>query len=248
MLRMDLTIVIPAHNEEGIIIKTLESLKRVVKIRHKIIIVNDCSTDQTEQVINQYAKKNENVICLRTTPKTRGFANALKKGFMAVSAGAVIPVMADLCDEPQTINKMYTQIQKDWDVVCGSRYMKGGRKEGGPILQHYLSFFVCRSLQFLTGVPTSDVSNAFKMYKKEWLDKVEMNPISGVEASMELLFQMYFGNAKITEVPTKWKGRTVGKSKFKIFERTPRYSRIYLWALENAFRKSFSLPLKNFYI
>lgn len=245
---MDLTIVIPAHNEEGIIIKTLESLKKVVKIRHKIIVVNDCSTDQTEQVVNQYAKKNKNITCLRTSPERRGFASALEKGFLVTSGGVIVPVMADLCDEPKTINKMYSKIEKGWDVVCGSRYMKGGRKEGGPILQHYLSMFVCRSLQLLTGVPTSDVTNAFKMYKKEWLSQVKINPKSGVEASMETLLQMYFNGAKITEVPTKWIGRTMGKSKFKILQRTPRYSRIYLWAVENSLRTKFGVLAKEFYI
>lgn len=245
---MQLTIVIPAHNEEEIIIKTLEDLKKRIKIPHKIIVVNDCSTDHTEKIIKEYAKKHKNVSCIRTDSKNRGFANALKKGFSVVKRGVIVPVMADLCDEPETINKMYTKIQKGYDVVCGSRYTKGGKKDGGPILQHYLSLFVCLSLQFLTRIPTSDVSNAFKMYRKEWLDRIRINSESGVEASMEMLFQMYFNGAKITELPTVWKGRTVGKSKFKIFQRTPRYLRIYLWAIENSFRSKIGLPAKAFYI
>lgn len=245
---MDLTIIIPAHNEEGSIIKTLEGLKKAIKVPHKTVIVNDCSTDQTEQVVNQYAKKNKNISCLQTTPKAQGFANALKKGFMAVSTGAIVPIMADLCDEPKTINIMYDKMQKGWDVVCGSRYMKGGEKTGGSLLQHYLSKFVCKSLKYVTGIPTSDVSNAFKMYRKEWLSQVKINPKSGVEASMEILFQMYFNGAKITEVPTSWIGRKVGKSKFQILHRAPRYIHIYLWALENSMRKMLGIKLKKFYV
>lgn len=244
---MNLTIIIPAHNEEEAIIKTLESLKRSIKIPHKIIVIDDSSSDQTKDVVNNYIKKNKNVICTQTTPNVRGFANALKLGFSRVQSGVIVPVMADLCDEPKTINEMYSKIQKGWDVVCGSRYMKGGRKKGGPILQHYLSVIVCRTVQLLTGVPTSDVSNAFKMYRKEWLDRVKINPSSGVEASMEILLQTYFNGAKITEIPTTWRGRTDGASKFKIIERTPRYSRICLWAFENSIRKLFGIKLQKFY-
>ena len=244
---MDLTIVIPAHNEEGIIIKTLESLKKEVKIPHKIIVVNDCSTDKTEEVVKEYIKKNKNITLVRTTPKRRGFANALEKGFSQVKRGAIIPVMADLCDEPKTINKMFQKLEQGWDIVCGSRYMKGGKKSGGPVLQHHLSKYVCLSLKLLTGVPTTDISNAFKMYKKEILTQAKINQKSGVESSMETTLQLYFKGANITEVPTSWKGRTVGKSKFKMLERTPRYAKIYKWALENGIRKRLRLKLKSFY-
>lgn len=245
---MDLTVIIPAYNEEGVIIQTLDGLKNAIKVPHKIIVVNDCSTDRTENVVIQYSKKNKNISCISTSPTARGFSNALKKGFLAVRQGVMVPVMADLCDDPKTINKMYSKIQEGWDAVCGSRYTKGGKKNGGPILQHYLSWFVCRSLQSLTGIPTSDASNAFKMYRKEWLDQIRINPQSGVEASMEILFQMYFNGARITELPTVWKGRTVGQSKFKILQRTPRYLRIYMWAIENSFRNRVGLPMKKFYI
>lgn len=244
---MDLTIVIPAHNEEAIIIKTLESLKKRVKVSHKIIVVNDCSIDNTENVVKKYMKGNKNISLARTNPKKRGFACALEKGFNYVKKGVVVPVMADLCDDPQTINLMSEKINSGWDVVCGSRYMKGGRKKGGPKLQHFLSMFVCLSLKWITGLPTSDLTNAFKMYKIEVLKDIRTNPKSGVESSMETLLQVYFRGAKITEVPTSWKGRTIGKSKFKILERTPRYLKIYLWALENVLRRNLGYNLKKFY-
>ena len=243
---MDLTIIIPAHNEEGIIIKTLENLKKAVKVPHKIIVIDD-STDNTEKIVNNYSRKHKNVSIIHGQPNTVSFSNALRIGFKSVSTNYLVVVMADLCDNPKTINQMYRKI-KNWDVVCGSRYMKGGKKTGGPALQNHLSVFVCKSLRLLTGIPTLDVSNAFKMYRKDWLDRVKINPQSGVEASMEIVFQMYFKGARITEIPTSWEGRTIGKSKFKILKRAPRYLRIYLWALENSIRKLFHLNIKEFYI
>lgn len=242
---MLLTIIIPAHNEEATIIKTLENIKKDVKVNHKIIVVNDCSSDGTESVVKKYMKRNKNIKLVKTSPQKRGFASALEKGFSQVSRGAVIPVMADLCDDPKTINKMFKKLGQDWDIVCGSRYMKKGKKSGGPVLQHYLSKFVCLSLKLLTGVPTTDVSNAFKMYRKEKLSHIFINPKSGVEASMEIFLQLYFKGARICEIPTIWTGRKEGKSKFKIIERAPRYLKIYTWAIENTLRKAFGVSIKE---
>lgn len=243
-----LTIVIPARNEEAVILKTLEKIKGTVKIPHKIVVINDFSTDRTEEVVRRYRKRQKNITIVRTNNKMRGFSGALKHGFNEAKGEFVVPVMADLCDDPATINKMYSKIQRGWDIVCGSRYIKGGGKEGGPGLQGFLSKLVCKSLHYLTGIPTEDVSNAFKMYRKEVLKNIIINSGSGVEASMEITLQAYFQRAKIVDVPTRWVGRKVGKSKFKLLQRAPRYLRIYLWALENSVRKRLGFGLKAFYV
>lgn len=242
-----LTIVIPARNEEGIILKTLQEINTKVVIPHEVVVVNDGSTDKTEEVVRAFGRKHRNVRIISTKEGAHGFANALKLGFGVVKNGLVVPVMADLCDDPRTINSMYRKIQEGWDVVCGSRYVPGGSKKGGRKLQNLLSILVCSTLYYLTGIPTKDVSNAFKMYRKEVLRNVNFNPCAGVEASMEITFQAYFNNAKITDVPTRWVGRKIGKSKFKLMQRTPRYLRIYLWTLKNSIRKRLGLKLCKFY-
>lgn len=242
-----LTIIVPARNEEKTIIKTLDGLISAVNVPFEIVVVNDCSVDNTKQVVKTYSK-GKRVRVVDTTPKRKGFASALKKGFTSAKGKFVVPVMADLCDNPSTINKMYKEIGNGWDVVCGSRYMRGGKKAGGPKLQGFFSWLVCNTAMWLTGVPTRDISNAFKMYRKKSLKGIRYNPKGGVEASMEILFQIYFNGGKITEIPTQWKGRTVGTSKFKLFQRTPRYLKIYSWAVENSLRKAFHLKLKPFYI
>lgn len=179
--------------------------------------------------------------------KSRRFSSALKVGFKNTKSEYALPVMADLCDDPVTINKIYSKLSEEWDIVCGSRYMRGGKKVGGHIIQNFCSFMVCRTLHFFTGIPTRDVSNAFKMYRLSILKNVTFNLPSGVEASMELTLQAFFNGAKITEIPTTWLGRTLGQTKFKIFDRTPRYARIVCWSIENSFRKRLGLKLKEFY-
>ena len=241
---MKLTIVIPTHNEEAVILKPLKRLAASVYTTHEIVVVDD-SKDSTPQMVKKYLKKVPNIRLV--TGGKISFGQALGLGYKSAKGDAFVVVMGDLCDDPKTIDKMFNKLNSGWDVVCGSRYMKGGKKVGGPKLQGLLSELVCRSLKILTGVPTSDVSNAFKMYKIKTLKGVRFNKKSGVEASMETLLQVYFKGAAICEIPTVWLGRSRGESKFNIFARTPRYSRIYVWALVNAVRKLMHVPSNKFY-
>lgn len=242
-----LTLIVPAKKEEEAIINTLKEIKKRVRIPHKVIVVNDSfEGDDTGKIVQDYIKKNKNisVIINRANPRPT-FASALILGFNKVKNGVVIPIMADLCDRLEDVPVMYERISEGWDIVCGSRYRRGGGKKGGPLIQSVFSFLVCAFLHFITGIPTTDVSNAFKMYKKNVLSKVIIHPRSGVEASMAITLQAYFGNARITEVPTRWIGRTLGNSKFKIIERTPPYYKICLWAVKNTLRRHLHIkPLK----
>ena len=233
----NISIIIPARNEEKVIIKTLESLKRKVNTSHEVIVIDDCSSDQTQKVVSAYIKNNHNVNLVKTVNGKSGFSNAIKKGMKKAKTNTIVIVMADLCDDHKTIDKMYKLINEGWDVVCGSRYMENGNKLGGPRLQGILSPLVCKTLYYLTGIPTKDASNAFKMYRKNPLNNLNFSADSGVELSMYLILQAFFKGYKITEIPTKWKGRTIGVSKFKFIERAPRFIKIYTWALMTSFRK-----------
>lgn len=236
MPKVPLTIVVPARNEEGNILSTLEEIKKKVKVPHEIIVVDD-SSDNTEKLVRTYAKIHKNVKLVHGKPNTISFSKAIKIGTRTASSELIVIVMADLCDDPRTINFMYKRMAQGWDIVCGSRYATGGSKKGGPLIQSFFSKAVCLSLYYFTRISTKDVSNAFKMYKKDTLKKVVIDQRSGVEISMIITLQAHFKGAKITEVPTKWVGRTLGQSKFKILQRTPKYSSIYLWAIRNTARK-----------
>lgn len=226
-----ISIVIPARNEEAVILQTLQSVKKKVKTSHEILIVNDLSTDRTEKVVREYAKKNSNVLLINNKQGNGGFSNAIKLGFRKARGVVVIPVMADMCDDPSTIDKMYKKVELGNDLVCGSRYVRGGKKYGGPQFQGFFSLVFNAFLATFIRIPTRDASNAFKMYKKSITGDLVFDKKSGVEMSAQLVLQAYFNGAKIVDVPTVWKGRTQGKSKFKLLERSPRYAKIIMWAL-----------------
>lgn len=226
---MKLSIIIPVHNEEEVISHTIEQIERILDLDYEIIVINDHSTDRTELVVNKLREVYINITVVNNNIG-KGFADALRKGFSVANSDFVIPVMADLCDDPKTIKEMYDLAIQGYDIVCGSRYMRGGEKSGGSFIQSFFSRFVGTSLMYMLGVPTRDISNSFKCYSKEVLKLVKTES-KGFEISMELTLKAFFLGFKITEIPTVWKGRFIGKSKFYLLKVIPLYSKIYFWAL-----------------
>ena len=226
---MKLTIIIPAHNEEESLPITLKGLLEKVTVPCDIMVVNDHSSDNTSGVVLDYAKNHQN-IRLVTNDTAAGFTSAIKKGFSEVKEGALVLVMADFCDDPLTINRMYEKILEGCDVVCASRYMKGGEKIGGRLLQTLFSRWAGISLQLLTGIPTHDASNAFKMYRKSVLDSIEIEE-AGFASSLEIIVKLYRKGYKIIEIPTRWIDRVAGESSFNIPKVLKNYLRWFFWAL-----------------
>jgi len=226
---MKLSIIVPAHNEEDNIVEVIKRIEDSVLIEHELVVVNDHSTDKTFELVEQLAKVYKNLV-LVDNKLEGGFANTICTGFSCSSGELLVPVMADLCDDLSTIQAMYERINQGYDIVCGSRYILGGKRIGGSKLKGFLSSFAGSSLHYLLGVPTSDIANAFKMYKRDVLDKIEIKS-KAFEVSMEIPLKAYYLGFKITEVPTLWKERAKGKSSFKMFKLLPSYFKLYAWAI-----------------
>ena len=227
---MKLSIAIPAHNEEENIAQVIEQVEDRIKFLFDLVVVNDHSTDKTAEIVAGLTKKFTNIILVENKLEP-GFANAVRTGLTSAKTDVVVPVMGDLCDDLETIPVMFEKIIEGFDVVCGSRYIKSGRRIGGSKVKGFFSFFVGRTMSIFTGIPTRDVANAFKMYRKEVIDSINIES-TGFEISMEMALKAYFKGFKVTEVPTVWKERERGKSTFKMLNLTPNYSRWYLWALK----------------
>lgn len=226
---MNFSVIIPAHNEEDSIEEVIRSIERNVSYEYEIVVVDDHSTDRTSDIVRRTALEYKNILLVENSDEP-GFANALKTGFKSASSDIVIPVMADLCDDPCAINKMYEKANEGFDIVCGSRYTKGGKKIGGPLIKSFFSRFVGRSLHFLIGIPTQDISNSFKLYRRPVLENISIKS-KGFEISAEIPLKAFFLGFRITEIPTTWVNRKKGESKFKVFRQGPSYIKLCLWAI-----------------
>jgi hypothetical protein len=157
---------------------------------------------------------------------------ALKTGFKAVAEPAALLTMGDLSDDLSDVDKMYDMLShKGYDLVCGSRYIKGGKQIGGPPLKGFFSRMIGLTLPLLIGIPSHDLSNSFKLYRKSLLDAIKLESDGGFEIGMEITVKAYLMGHKIGEIPTIWRDRAQGRSNFKLWQWAPKYIRWYLAAI-----------------
>lgn len=225
-----INIVIPVYNEGKNIESILGEIEKRVKTAYKIVIIYDFYEDNTIPVVKDSIKKNNNITLVKNK-YGRGALNAIKTGFESIDKGVVLVTMADLSDDIGQVDKMFQKINEGNDIVCGSRYMKGGKQVGGPWLKKLLSRIAGVSLHFITGVPTLDVTNSFKMYTKSVVDGVKIESNGGFELGMEIVIKAHFSGFKVTEVPCTGVDRRQGESRFKIFRWMPKYLRWYFYGL-----------------
>jgi dolichol-phosphate mannosyltransferase len=225
-----LHIVTPVYNEAENFPALYKELKKKVKIPHKIVVVYDFDEDSTIPVVRMYQKNDKNLV-LHKNNRGRGVLNAILSGFDYVKSGPLLVTMADLSDDLGIVDTMYKAYTEGADVVCGSRYMKGGRQIGGPLFKRTLSRLAGVSLRWVRRFPTHDVTNNFKLYDKAFLDSIDIESGGGFEVAMEITVKAFKHHKKIIEIPATWHDRTAGESNFKLWGWLPAYLRWYFVAI-----------------
>src|SRR5260370_27962705 len=109
--------------------------------------------------------------------------------------------------------------------------MKGGRQIGGPWLKGFLSRGAGLSLYWVAGLPTHDATNASRAYRRSVLEETPIESLGGFEYSLEITAKAYAAGRRITEVPSTWRDRSAGKSRFKLRAWLPHYLRWYFYTL-----------------
>lgn len=228
---MKLSIVMPVYNEGRIIGETIKRVEKAITIPHELLIVYDMDQDTTVPVVKKIQPKYPNIKIVKNN-YGGGALDALKTGLKKAQGEAVCVMMADLTDDPTVLNKMYEKYQQGYDVVAASRYMKGGRQIGGPVIKQILSRVAGISLHYLIGLPTHDATNSFRLYSKKFLSTVKVESDGGFELAIELTVKAHFTGYKVTEVPTTWT-YLAKESRFYLKKWLPKYLKWYLWAIRN---------------
>ncbi len=232
MIFDSLQIIIPVYNEGENIIKCLGQIEAKIITPHRIFIVYDFDEDSTIPAVNGFiGEQNAKNIFLIKNQYGKGVLNAIRSGFDSTKDGVVLVVMADSSDDLSIVDSMFGEINQGYDIVCGSRYMKGGSQVGGPRFKKLLSRIAGISLHLITRIPTHDITNSFKMYRKSVLNNIEIESNGGFEIGMEIVIKAFSKDYKITEVPSTWKDRVAGKSRFRLLKWLPQYIRWYLYAI-----------------
>lgn len=231
-----LGIIIPVYNEGANIEATLLAIEQKIHTPHKIYIVFDFDQDNTLPVVKKMQEKGLPIELLKNP--VRGVASAIKTGLRKASNDYLLVTMADMSDDYSITDRMCQLMSNGYDLVCGSRYMKGGKQIGGPLFKKILSRTAGVSLKYLTGLPTHDATNSFKLYRKSMIDNIDIQSENGFEIGMEITVKAHFTGYKITELPCTWTDRQAGTSRFRILKWMPKYLRWYFYALKKTLRIS----------
>ncbi|MDD3155266.1 MAG: glycosyltransferase family 2 protein [Victivallaceae bacterium] len=227
-----LSIVVPVYNEGDNILALLRGLKEKVTAEHEICVVYDFPEDTTLPALDRAEKLLDLTVRRVRNRYGKGALNAIRTGLEQANGALVLVTMADLSDPPEVIDQMVAKAQEtSADLVCASRYMRGGSQSGGPRLKSFLSRTAGMSLHLLAGIPTHDATNSFKLYRKSFLDTVRIESRGGFELGLELVVKAHLNGRIIAEVPTSWQNRAAGKSRFRLWAWLPNYLKWYLLAL-----------------
>lgn len=221
------SIVIPARDEDESICRVLENLLKHVAGPREVLVVVDSPDDRTLGKLGAYWPAVRGLIS--RYPPSPG--NAIRHGIEQAAAPVIVVTMADGSDDPRQIPALVALVESGAAVAAASRYMRGGRHIGGPLLKRILAQAAGQSLYLLAGTGTHDATNAYKAYSASFLRRAGIQSSAGLEMGIEMVAKARRMNLRVAEVPTVWTDRQAGRSHFMTAGWLLSYLRWYLAAL-----------------
>ncbi len=234
---MKLSVVIPAYNEALSITETLENLyQRLTEanIPHEIVVVNDNSKDNTLAVLENLQKTIPSLV-IYTNKGRNGFGYAVRYGLEKFNGDCVAIMMADLSDAPEDLVVFYNKMLEGHDCVFGTRWSKGGKVYDYPRHKLFLNRLFNNIVRLLFGIKYNDVTNAFKLYKKETIEGVKPFISPHFNLTVEIPLKAIIRGYSYTVLPNSWTNRKHGVSNLKIREMGSRYFFILMYCLIEKF-------------
>ena len=228
---MKLSVVIPAHDEEGCIEETVGKLSATLRrdgIDYEIVVVDDASTDATAEIVARLTEADPAVRSCRS-PYRNGFGFAVRAGLEAFTGDAVAITMADGSDDPEDLVAYYRLLEAGYDCAFGSRFMHGGSVEGYPRVKRAINRVVNLGIRMLFGHGYNDTTNAFKAYRREVIDNVQPLLSQHFNLTVELPLKAVVRGHSYAITPIRWRNRKAGVSKLKLDEMGSRYLFIVLY-------------------
>jgi glycosyltransferase involved in cell wall biosynthesis len=227
MTNNQLSVVVPAYNEEGGI---AEILDRILSIQPglqavgvegpEVLVVDDGSRDRTREIVSAY--KNVRLICHE---KNRGYGGALKTGFRNASGNLLAFLDADGTYPPENFPELCQAALKGADLVIGSR-MAGAKSEMPAVRRLGNSAFA--TLVTLIGAQrVSDSASGMRVFRRDILDRLYPLP-DGLNFTPVMSTRAIHENLKMVEVPIPYSER-VGRSKLSVVNDGMRFFNSIVW-------------------
>ncbi len=230
---MKLSVVIPLHNEQDCIRDVAIALAVKLaehSVPYEIVLINDNSTDGTEGVLSNLVQSNPHIRYVNNPPPN-GFGLAVRCGLRNFTGDAVAVYMGDGSDDPDDLVAFYRKLQEGYDCVFGTRWNHGGKVYDYPLFKHVLNRFANNFIRLIMQITYNDLTNAFKLYRREVIDGVQPLLSKHYNLTVEIPLKAIIRGYSYAIVPNSWTNRKSGESKLKIKEMGSRYLFIVLYCL-----------------
>lgn len=204
-----LTVIVPVFNEEKTVQESLSRLDSV-DIVSKIIIVDDCSSDNSNILIQEFIQDKNKYLLLKTNNNS-GKGKAIEKAQEYIDTDYVAIHDADLEYYPEDFYSMYKKIDKN-NLVLGSRFIGNLKRNNFYSRTLYANFFLSKLFSMIYKNRVTDVASCYKMIPTKYFKKIKIES-SGFEFEIEVLAKYLKISNKISEVPIKYSGRSYAEGK-----------------------------------
>lgn len=211
-----LSIIIPAYNEAAtihLILNKIIGVNLINELEKEIVIVNDCSSDNTKEVVEQYISNHlgENVRLVNQA-KNQGKGAAIRRGLEEITGDYVIIQDADLEYNPEDYNVLLKPfLENDLQVIYGSRFLKKENKHS------YQTFYLGGRLvtivtNILFGQKLTDEPTCYKLFRTDFIQSIPLK-CNGFEFCPEVTAKVAKRGIKIMEVPIEYYPRSIEEGK-----------------------------------
>lgn len=203
-----LTVIVPVYNEEASLNKFLENLLSVLereKFRYEIIFVDDGSTDRSAELLESFAAANDKCKVVRFR-RNFGQTAAMMAGFDYSSGDIIVPIDADMQNDPEDIPALLNKLNEGFDLVSGWRE----NRKDSKLVRNFPSWVANKLISKISGVKLSDYGCTLKAYRRSIVEEIKLY------GEMHRFLPIYasWAGARTTEIPVHHNPREAGESKY----------------------------------
>lgn len=208
--RPGISLVVPVYNEEEnveLLYQKIVAAAETLNRTWEVVLVDDGSKDKSFEKLEKIALKDPRVKLVRFV-RNFGQTAALAAGIDHAKGSIIIPMDADLQNDPADIDRLIEKLEEGYDCVSGWRK----NRKDGLVLRLIPSWTANKIISVISGVPLHDYGCSLKAYRREVLEGVRLY---GEMHRFVPIYAHWMG-AKVTEIPVNHFARQFGQSKYGI--------------------------------
>ena len=214
---LQVTVIVPTYNEKENI-EALVTQLLALPVGLRVIVVDDNSPDGTGDIADYLAAESDGRVGVIHRAGKLGLGTAYIAGFkQALTEGAdlVCTMDADFSHNPRYIPGLLDEIAQGYDLVIGSRYVRGGGASGCTFDRKLLSWGANAFARTMLGLHAHDATAGFRCYRRQVLEGMDLDEIkaSGYSFLIEMLYRVQRDNWRVGEIPIIFENRRLGASK-----------------------------------